>query len=126
VYSQRRSPEGPEDFSSKLNCKKQCDLFDNCFGYNWHGDSQRPDDCWLWVEGPIDGSDGEVEGNFGFTYGNCKKKVPINVRQTVAASVASRHSLIVGGVGIGLMSAAAVLVWNFKKGGHREELKALI
>merc|ERR1711879_572204 len=113
-------------FASKLNCKKQCDFFDNCYGYNWSEESDKPGYCWLWLDGPIDGTDGITEGQYGVEYGNCKKKLPINMRQIVATRDASRHNIIVGAVGIGLVSAAAVLVWNFKKGGLREDLKTLI
>merc|ERR1711879_254506 len=113
-------------FASKLNCKKQCDFFDNCYGYNWSEELDKPGYCWLWLEGPIDGSDGITEGQYGVEYGNCKKKLPINMRHIVATVDASRHNIIVGAVGIGLVSAAAVLVWNFKKGGLREDLKTLI
>jgi len=113
-------PKGKLLNASKKECKLQCETFDNCHGYNFYEDDQKRD-CYLWLEGPIDGTDKKKED-----YGNCKMKVPVNLRQTVAVADASRHYIIVGGVGIGLMSAAAVFAWNIKKGGQSEELETLI
>lgn len=126
-------PKALRVWAEKQECKKACNIIDNCFGYNVNTYNQY---CYMWMEGPIDGFNATTEVTIEGDFGSCKRKVPTAVpdkftpyypkRSTFAATNAFRHYIIVGGVGIGLMSAAAVLVLNFKKADRREELETLI